>query len=153
MKRARLMALASSRCFLCDTAVMRRRHDLAALGDEALQQLHVLVVDLRRIGAGERAGLLAAEEGTALSAAFTPRLTDGCLPPGVTFGGLRLLKHCLMTSLMLSHRVGQAIAALLCVAAQTASAQQPDSTGRDSARVTKLETIEVTGSIAPTAGP
>src|SRR3546814_5480265 len=38
------------------------RHDLAALGNEALQQLHVLVVDLRRVGAGERAGLAAAEE-------------------------------------------------------------------------------------------
>src|SRR5271154_6803700 len=45
-----------------------RRHDLAALGHEALQQLHVLVVDLGRVGAGERAGLLATEEGTALAA-------------------------------------------------------------------------------------
>src|SRR3569833_127923 len=44
-------------------------HDLAALGDEALQQLHVLVVDLRRVGAGEGAGLLAAEEGTARAVA------------------------------------------------------------------------------------
>jgi hypothetical protein len=32
-------------------------------------------------------------------------------------------------------------------------AQQPDSTSRDSTRVTQLKTIEVTGSIAPTAGP
>ena len=32
-------------------------------------------------------------------------------------------------------------------------AQQPDSTRRDSAKVTTLETIEVTTSIAPTAGP
>src|SRR5579885_993599 len=39
------------------------RHDLAALGDEALQQLHVLVVDLRRVGAGEGAGFAAAKEG------------------------------------------------------------------------------------------
>src|SRR6516165_5691370 len=38
------------------------RHDLAAFGDVALQQPHVLVVDLRRVGAGERAGLAAAEE-------------------------------------------------------------------------------------------
>src|SRR6476469_8903600 len=38
------------------------RHDLAALRDVALQQLHVLVVDLGRIGARERAGLAAAEE-------------------------------------------------------------------------------------------
>eukprot|EP00475_Leptophrys_vorax_P024379 TRINITY_DN33646_c0_g1_i7.p1 TRINITY_DN33646_c0_g1~~TRINITY_DN33646_c0_g1_i7.p1 ORF type:complete len:264 (+),score=-38.26 TRINITY_DN33646_c0_g1_i7:56-847(+) len=34
-----------------------RRHDLAALGDVALQQTHVLVVDLGRVGARERAGL------------------------------------------------------------------------------------------------
>src|SRR5262249_30647093 len=37
-------------------------HDLAALGDVALQQPHVLVIDLRGIGAGERTGLAAAEE-------------------------------------------------------------------------------------------
>ncbi len=41
------------------------RDDFAALRYVALQELHVLVVDLRRIGAGERTGLLAAEEGTA----------------------------------------------------------------------------------------
>src|SRR6185312_15713601 len=39
------------------------RHDLAALRQEALQQLHVLVVDLRRVGAGEGAGLAPPEEG------------------------------------------------------------------------------------------
>src|SRR5213594_3905297 len=39
------------------------RHHLAALGDVALQQLHVLVVDLGRVRAGERAGLAAPEEG------------------------------------------------------------------------------------------
>src|SRR5262245_20655321 len=39
------------------------RHHLAALRDVALQQLHVLVVDLGRVGAGERAGLAAPEEG------------------------------------------------------------------------------------------
>src|SRR6267154_2367623 len=38
------------------------RHDLAALGNEALQQLHVLVVDLRRVRPGERARLAAPEE-------------------------------------------------------------------------------------------
>src|ERR1700761_3377089 len=43
------------------------RHDLAALGNEALQQLDVLIVDLRRALARERAGLAAAEEGTARS--------------------------------------------------------------------------------------
>src|ERR1700691_3042229 len=42
-----------------------RRHDLAALGNEALQELDVLVVDLGRVIAREGAGLLAAEEGTA----------------------------------------------------------------------------------------
>src|SRR3954471_1587639 len=42
-----------------------RRHDLAALGDVALQELHVLVVDLRGVGAGERAHLAATEEGAA----------------------------------------------------------------------------------------
>src|SRR5215831_16330140 len=45
------------------------RYDLAALRDVALQQLDVLVVDLRRVGAGERAGLAPAEEGTAGAAA------------------------------------------------------------------------------------
>src|SRR5919106_1059387 len=38
------------------------RHDLAALGHEALQQLDVLVVDLGRIRAGERAALAPPEE-------------------------------------------------------------------------------------------
>src|SRR5689334_17938424 len=41
------------------------RHDLAALGDVAHQQLGILVVDLRRVGTRERAGLAAAEERTA----------------------------------------------------------------------------------------
>src|ERR1700691_1799977 len=40
-----------------------RRHDLAAFGDVARQQAHVLVVDLRRVGARERAGLATAKEG------------------------------------------------------------------------------------------
>src|SRR5690606_34691473 len=39
-----------------------RRDDLAAFADVALQQLDVLVVDLRRVGAGERAHLAAAIE-------------------------------------------------------------------------------------------
>src|SRR4030095_12230950 len=39
------------------------RHHLAALGDVALQQLNVLEVDLGRVGAGERAGRAAPEEG------------------------------------------------------------------------------------------
>src|SRR5699024_12405377 len=41
------------------------RHDLASFGDEAAQKLAVLVVDLRRVGAGEGTGLAATEEGTA----------------------------------------------------------------------------------------
>src|SRR5690606_27136202 len=39
-----------------------RGHDLAALGNVALQETGVLVIDLRSVGAGERAGLAAAEE-------------------------------------------------------------------------------------------
>src|SRR5947207_2513791 len=41
------------------------RHDLAALGDVTHQQLGILVVDLRRVRARERAALAAAEERTA----------------------------------------------------------------------------------------
>src|SRR5258708_3586246 len=41
------------------------RHDLAALGHVTHQQLGILVVDLRRIRPGERAGLAAAEKRTA----------------------------------------------------------------------------------------
>src|SRR5947209_5004391 len=39
-----------------------RGDDLAALGDEPLEQAHVLVIDLWRVLAGEGAGLAAAEE-------------------------------------------------------------------------------------------
>src|SRR5690606_14859441 len=39
-------------------------HDLATLGHEALQQAHVLVVDLRSVLGRKRAGLAAAEERT-----------------------------------------------------------------------------------------
>jgi len=48
--------------------------------------------------------------------------------------------------------LGAALAATLLLAAPLA-AQQVDSLGRDTTKVTTLETIEVTGSIAPTAGP
>src|SRR5436309_11459022 len=41
------------------------RHDLAALGDVAHQQLGILVVDLRRVRTRERAGLAATEKRTA----------------------------------------------------------------------------------------
>src|SRR5712675_3789061 len=44
------------------------RHDLAALRDVALQELHVLVVDLGGVGARERTGLAAAKERTACCA-------------------------------------------------------------------------------------
>ena len=55
---------------------------------------------------------------------------------------------------MPSLRRTRATAVLFCFAAPAfASAQQPDSTSRDTTRVTQLKTIEVTGSIAPTAGP
>src|SRR5687767_11062446 len=46
-----------------------RGHDLAALGDVAREQLRVLVVDLRRVRAGERAGLATTEERTTATAA------------------------------------------------------------------------------------
>src|SRR5713226_1378393 len=51
------------------------RHDLAALGNVALQELGVLVVDLGRVGAGERASLAAAKERAASAAATT---AGGC---------------------------------------------------------------------------
>src|SRR6185369_10519423 len=47
------------------------RHDLAALGDEPAQQTDVLVIDLRRVIARERAGLAAAEERATATAATT----------------------------------------------------------------------------------
>src|SRR5262245_20597441 len=45
------------------------RHHLAALRHEALQQAHILVIDLRRVRPGEWAGLAPAEEGTTSPAA------------------------------------------------------------------------------------
>src|ERR1700692_2795252 len=45
------------------------RNDFAALRDETLQQLDVLVIDLRRVGAGERAALAAAKERPASASA------------------------------------------------------------------------------------
>ncbi len=73
---ARLIAWASSRCFLAETAVMRRRHDLAALGNVALQEADILVVDLRRIRAGE--GGRTSDDGR----------TDDGAPPPVDWGAL-----------------------------------------------------------------
>jgi iron complex outermembrane recepter protein len=48
--------------------------------------------------------------------------------------------------------LGAALAATVMLTASLA-AQQVDTLGRDTTKVTTLETIEVTGSIAPTAGP
>src|ERR1043165_429236 len=48
--------------FFCRDRSDAAWHDLAALGNVTLQQLHVFVIDLRRVGTGERAGLAAAEE-------------------------------------------------------------------------------------------
>src|SRR5438552_15444588 len=48
-----------------------RWHDLAALGDEALQELHVLVVDCRRVIARERAAFATTEEGAPCRPALT----------------------------------------------------------------------------------
>jgi iron complex outermembrane recepter protein len=42
---------------------------------------------------------------------------------------------------------------VLALVSSMAHGQQPDTSGRDTTRITTLETIEVTGSIAPTAGP
>ncbi len=52
---------------------------------------------------------------------------------------------------MLRHALCVALAGTI-VCGRALAAQQPDSL-RDTSRVTRLETIEVTGSIAPTAGP
>ena len=48
--------------------------------------------------------------------------------------------------------LGAALAATVILTARLA-AQQVDTLGRDTTKVTTLQTIEVTGSIAPTAGP
>ena len=48
--------------------------------------------------------------------------------------------------------LGAALAVMVLLAAPVA-AQQVDTLARDTTKVTTLETIEVTGSIAPTAGP
>src|SRR5262249_47789220 len=60
------------------------RHHLAAFGDVALQQLHVLVVDLRRVRAAERTGLAAPEEGSpAAGAAAAGTLAAAALAAAV----------------------------------------------------------------------
>src|ERR1700760_4647080 len=57
------------------------RHDLAALGNEALPELDVLVVDLGRVIAREGAGLLATEEGTAGALLPGPPAPPPVAPP------------------------------------------------------------------------
>jgi hypothetical protein len=59
--RARLIARASSLLLGADRGDAAR-DDLASLGDEALEQADVLVIDLRRILAREGAALAAAEK-------------------------------------------------------------------------------------------
>src|SRR5262249_7856943 len=59
------------------------RHHLAALGDVALQQLHVLVVDLGRVRPAERAGLSAPEEGPPARAAAGSRTLAAAAPAAV----------------------------------------------------------------------
>src|SRR4029077_9625738 len=59
--------------FFCRDRGDAARHDLAALRHEALQQLDVLVIDLRRIGAGKRAALAAAKERPASTSAAALR--------------------------------------------------------------------------------
>src|SRR3984957_18956541 len=71
-----------------------RRHDLATLGDEALQQLHVLVVDLRRVGAGEGTGLPPAEKRAALCSSLTqnaPSVATAASPSGFRSASRRAL--------------------------------------------------------------
>src|SRR5258705_12532888 len=60
------------------------RHDLAALGDIALQQTNVLVIDLGRVGARERAGLAAAEERPACLGWWKAHGSYSALPAGAS---------------------------------------------------------------------
>src|SRR5580704_5172413 len=81
-----------------------RRHDLAALGNEALQELDVLVVDLGRIIAGEGAGLLAAEEGTAravlaaATAAFAVAAASAFTISATSAFAVATIAHCTVSS-------------------------------------------------------
>src|ERR1700761_1345271 len=78
------------------------RHDLAALGNEALQELDVLVVDLGRVIAREGAGLLAAEEGTAgaiLAAATAAFAVAATSTVAVTAAfAIATIAHCTVSS-------------------------------------------------------
>src|ERR1700674_4864841 len=69
------------------------RHDLAALGNVALQQPHILVIDLRRIGAGEWAGLAPAEERTARASAKSAAMSTFVEAHGASAPSLLLRRH------------------------------------------------------------
>src|SRR6185437_12155548 len=79
-----------------------RGHDLAALGDVTLQELHILVVDLGRIGAGEGVGLLPAEERPACRVAIaalaaTAAVTISATIPVAAFT-MSAIAHCAVSS-------------------------------------------------------
>src|ERR1700743_1081390 len=83
-----------------------RRNNLAALGNVTLQQFHVLVVDLGRIGAGERGGLVATEEArpraiaVAAASAFTTAATAAfAVAPAFT---VSTKAHCAVSSVAAS---------------------------------------------------
>src|ERR1041385_668988 len=61
------------------------RHDLASLRDEALQQAHVLVVDLGRVRTRERARFAPAKEWPTGAATTTPPATAGRRRSGLAF--------------------------------------------------------------------
>src|SRR6185437_6762695 len=64
----------------CDAA----RHDLAALGDIALEQLHVLVIDFRRVRTGEWTGFAPPEERPATAAATAAAAAIAAIAPTET---------------------------------------------------------------------
>src|SRR3569833_1192359 len=72
------------------------RHDLAALRNEALQELDVLVVDLGRVRAREGAGLLAPEERTT-GAVFTTATAAFAVAATSTFA-IATKAHCTVSS-------------------------------------------------------
>src|SRR5580704_15139163 len=81
-----------------------RRHDLAALRNEALQELDVLVIDLGRVIAREGAGLLAAEEGTAravlaaATAAFAVAAASAFTISATSAFAVATIAHCTVSS-------------------------------------------------------
>src|SRR5208282_896040 len=67
------------------------RHDLAALGQEALQQLDVLVVDLGRVGRRERARFAPTKNGRRPPPAPKPRPPSAAAPAPPPLEGLPLI--------------------------------------------------------------